>query len=137
MAAGTTLGFSGGNFTLGNNISIAGDPNFAPAAGTTQTLSGVVSDGDSPGTLAMLGPGTLVLSGANTYSGGTQVSAGTLQISGAGTLGASCGSTTLSGGVLDLGGTTQTQNGGLTLTGGTLQHGTLSRPAHSGCRRER
>ena len=32
----------------------------------------------------------------------------------------------MSGGVLDLGGTAQTQNGGLTLTSGTIQSGTLS-----------
>ena len=50
-------------------------------AGTTQTISGVISDGATPGFLGMLGPGTLVLSGANAYSGGTTISAGTLQLS--------------------------------------------------------
>ena len=54
------------------------------------------------------------------------MNAGTLQISGAGTLGNTGSATTINGGTLDLGGTTQTQNGGLTLTGGTLQNGTLS-----------
>ena len=67
MAAGTTLSFSdSGNFTIGNNITIAGDPTFTPPANTTQTVSGIISDGASAGTLAMQGPGTLVLSGANT-----------------------------------------------------------------------
>jgi fibronectin-binding autotransporter adhesin len=81
MASGTTLGFvDGGNFTLGNNISISGDPNFAPPAGTSQTLTGVISDGSSPGTLAMVGPGTLVLTGANTYTGGTVIAQGTLAV---------------------------------------------------------
>lgn len=67
-----------------------------------------------------------MLSASNAYSGGTTVSAGSLQISGSGTLGSSSGSVTVSGGTLDLGGTTQTQNGGITLSSGTVQNGTLS-----------
>jgi autotransporter-associated beta strand protein len=131
MAAGTTLSFaSTGNFTVANNITISGDPTFAPLSGTTQTISGVISDGSPPGFLEMVGPGTLVLSGANTYSGGTTVSAGTLQLSGAGTLGAASGTTTVSGGTLDLGGTTQTQ-GAVNLAGGTIQNGGLNAPITS------
>jgi outer membrane autotransporter protein len=72
------------------------------------------------------GGGTTTLSGANTYSGGTTVSAGTLALSGSGTLGNTGNTLTVSGGTLDLGTTTQTQNGGLTLGGGTIQNGTLS-----------
>ena len=128
MAAGTTLSIAGGNFTLANNISISGDTTFTPAAGTTQTISGVISDGASPGVLDLQGPGTLVLTGANTYSGGTSVEAGTLQLSGAGTLGASTGTLSVSGGVLDLGGMSQT-TGVLTLTGGTIQDGVLTSSA--------
>jgi autotransporter-associated beta strand protein len=80
MAAGTTLSFTNlGNFTIANNIQISGDPFFAPPAGTTQTLSGVISDGGSPGVVDMIGAGRLVLSGVNTYTGGTTISAGTLQ----------------------------------------------------------
>lgn len=49
-------------------------------ASTTSTLSGVIS---GPGSLTVLGSGTLVLSGVNTYSGinGTTVSGATLSIS--------------------------------------------------------
>jgi autotransporter-associated beta strand protein len=83
LAPGTTLSFmSGSNFTLTNNFQISGDPNFTPPSGTTQTISGVIADGATPGFLDMLGPGTLVLSGANTYSGGTTISAGTLDVTG-------------------------------------------------------
>jgi autotransporter-associated beta strand protein len=83
LAAGTTLSFmSGSNFTLPNNFQISGDPNFAPPPGTTQTLSGVIADGATPGILNVLGPGTLVLSGISTYSGDTTVSAGTLDVTG-------------------------------------------------------
>jgi autotransporter-associated beta strand protein len=125
MSAGTTLSFAKtANFNVANAITIAGDPVFTPPAGTAQTLSGVISDGGSPGILDMQGPGTLVLSGANTYTGGTAVSAGTLQLSGSGTLGAATATLGVSGGTLDLGATTQT-TGALTLTGGTIQNGTL------------
>ncbi|TPM39013.1 autotransporter domain-containing protein [Mesorhizobium sp. B2-3-4] len=52
--------------------------------------------------------GTLVLSGANTYTGGTTISAGTLKLDGAGTLGATTGALAIaSGGTLDLAGTNQ------------------------------
>ena len=73
--------------------------------------------------LSKVGSGTLTIGAPATYSGGTTVSAGTVQISGTGTLGSTAAATTISGGTLDLGGTTQTQNGGLTLSGGTLQNG--------------
>ncbi len=83
MAAGTTLSFlSTGNFTISNLIEISGDPNFAPPAGTTQILSGVIADGASPGTLAMTGAGTLVLSATETYTGPTTVASGTLDVTG-------------------------------------------------------
>ncbi len=83
MAAGTTLSFlNTANFTVGNPITISGDPFFAPPANTTQTLTGVISDGGAPGTLDMTGAGTLVLSAINTYTGPTNVDAGTLQVNG-------------------------------------------------------
>ena len=76
MSPGTTLSFlDTGNFTVANRITIAGDPFFTPPAGTTQTLSGVIADGGTAGTLEMNGAGTLVLSGANIYTGPTNVNA--------------------------------------------------------------
>ncbi|MCC8937448.1 autotransporter domain-containing protein [Bradyrhizobium sp. Arg68] len=83
MKAGTTLSFlATGNFNLPNRISIAGDTSFTPPAGTTQTLSGVIADGASPGSLNVNGAGTLVLGAANTYSGATFVNSGVLQVDG-------------------------------------------------------
>ena len=75
------------------------------------------------------GTGTLTIGVPASYSNGTTVTAGMLQLTGTGTLGATSAATTVSGGVLDLGGTTQVQDGngsptgGLTLTGGTVQNG--------------
>lgn len=77
------------------------------------------------GHVSKSGSGTVTLYGVNTYTGTTSLSAGTLALSGAGTLGGASASTAVSGGTLDLGGTTQVQDGGVTLTGGTVQNGTL------------
>jgi fibronectin-binding autotransporter adhesin len=54
--------------------------------------------------LAKLGSGTLVLSAANSYTGGTLVAAGTLQVANALALGSSAAALTVAGGVLDLAG---------------------------------
>ena len=84
MAPGTTLAFDGAAaYTIVNNISIAGDPIFDVGAGPAQTVSGVITDSDpvsNPGIVEKNGAGTLILSGANTYSGGTIINAGTLQV---------------------------------------------------------
>jgi autotransporter-associated beta strand protein len=88
MAAGTTLSFlNTGNFALANNITMSGNATIAPPGGTTQALAGVIADGGAPGTLTMPGPGALELDGANTYSGGTILSAGTLIAGNNGALG--------------------------------------------------
>ncbi len=73
MAAGTTLSFDG-DYTITNNITITGDPIFTPPSGHTDTIAGVISDGGgTPGVVEMNGAGTLVLTGTNTYTGGTTV----------------------------------------------------------------
>ena len=86
---------------------------------------------------------TLVMSGSNSYTGGTFVELGTLRISGSGTLGATSQNTQVLGGTLDLGGTNQTQTvlqqfaGTVQTTGATglsvvqyeLQGGTLASDA--------
>jgi len=64
-----------------------------------------------------------LLSGNNTYSGGTTVSAGTLRLSGNGTLGT--GTISISGGTLDMGGKSLANTFG-SLTDGTLANGTLT-----------
>jgi fibronectin-binding autotransporter adhesin len=93
---------------------------FALQGGTvTAALAGTGSVNQSSG--------TTTLSGANSYTGGTVVDGGTLALADDGTLGDTGGSTTVNtDGTLDLGGTSQTQNGGVTLAGGTIQNGVLS-----------
>lgn len=80
------------------------------------TQSGVISEQDGARPLEKIGAGTLTLSGANTYSGGTTISAGRLNVASDGNLGATAGGITLGSATL---GTTATFGSarGVTLTG--------------------
>ena len=81
-----------------------------PGTGVTNTYSGVIANGASNMTLTKSGAGTQVLSGANTYSGLTKISAGTLALTGGTNRLLSTGTLQFNGNntVLDLGGTSQT-----------------------------
>ena len=52
-------------------------------ASQTLTISGVVSDHNTSGSLTKAGAGTLVLGGANTFSGDTRITTGTLEVTNA------------------------------------------------------
>ena len=84
------------------------------------TISGIISDGGGGANSlgVIMGGGTWILSGSNTYTGGTQINAGTLQISNASALGA--GSVTNGDGIhaatLDVGTTNLTLAAGQTYT---------------------
>ncbi|OYU95156.1 MAG: hypothetical protein CFE21_12680 [Bacteroidetes bacterium B1(2017)] len=80
------------------------------------TLSGIVSGNTF--TLTKDGTGTLLLSGANTYTGSTTISAGTLKLNNATALGTvAAGTTITSGAVLDLYGTDYSTAETLTING--------------------
>jgi fibronectin-binding autotransporter adhesin len=110
--AGTGLLTIGtGGITNGGNLTFATNANGI-------TVNSVISSTGSV-TMNSSGPGALILAGANTYSSGTTLTAGTLQLSGSGTLGATSGTLTVNGGMLDLNGTNQSV-GNFTGLGGTI-----------------
>ncbi len=97
--------------TLSGNIALTAETTVGVAAGTTLTASGAISGGFglTKGGNATTETGTLVLSAANSYTGTTAVNAGTLLVSGSGTLGSTANPTTIASGATlafsNLGGT--------------------------------
>jgi fibronectin-binding autotransporter adhesin len=105
MAAGSSIRFTTTSGTFTNRFALDGDPTFTVDSGLTTTLTGVISDAPSPATAGVLeknGVGTLVLSAANTYSGGTKLLGGVLSADNNGALGS--GTLTFDGGTLASGG---------------------------------
>ena len=77
---------SGAN-TLPGPITLAGNTRIDVGGGSTLTESGVIDDAANSFSLTKAGSGTLALTNANTFDGGTTVNAGTLSTNNAGALG--------------------------------------------------
>ncbi len=133
VLSGGTLKATAG-FTLNNNRGIALGPNggggtISVTPGNTLTYGGIVANnGSGSDRLTLAGGGTLVLSGANAYSGGTIISAGTLQVgngSAASSLGT--GSVTDNGSLIfDLAASSSATVGAISGTGSLTQEGSGS-----------
>ena len=75
---------------------VSGDQvKFDAAAGSQLTLSGIISEATNTKVFAKTGAGTVILSGANTYTGNTLVAGGTLVVAHNAALGAAAGGTTV------------------------------------------
>jgi len=96
MGIGSIQG-SGGYFLGSKTLSVGGN-------NSSTTVTGVIQDrgsfGGTGGSLTKVGTGTLTLIGANTYTGGTTISAGVLNVSVDNNLGAASGGLTFNGGTL-------------------------------------
>ncbi len=116
-----------GNNTWTGPIILQHITSIGVAADSTLTISGVIS---TPYYwLYKVGPGTLVLTAQNTYTSGTRIEAGTLQLSGGNDRLNPASSIIITGGVLDLGGTTQNITGSAVVhfQGGVVQNGTINK----------
>ena len=118
-------GTTGGNMSLGSASLTVGSDNTSPAA-----YAGVIS---GSGTLVKTGSGTLNLAGYNTYSGGTTVNTGTLQLSSGGGVGAIRGTVTVNTGAILLttagdafGFNSGAKVNSLNIVGGTVTHNSAS-----------
>lgn len=115
----STLGFSSAN-----NVSLK-----LTLTGTNtddNQLSGVLVDrGTGKGILVKTGEGTWMLTGSHSYTGGTEIAAGTLKLASANDRLSKSGAILVSGGTLDLDGYSQTTSGSITLQAGRITNGTL------------
>jgi len=110
------VALSGSGTVTGGSGSITFAPSNAISfAGSIQGQKTVVQNG----------AGTTVLSGSNSYTGGTVVSAGTLVAGSSNALGSILSPLSVRGGVLDLGGMSRTM-GSVTLTAGEISNGSFS-----------
>ena len=126
LTAGT-YSFNNASGTVGNNLIIGGSvTGGSTSAGITLTLTGssgptgnevqgIISDGGATGGVAVSKTSNAVwkLSGANTYTGGTTITAGTLSVATTGNLGASSSALTFDGGSLQITGTALTSMSGI------------------------
>src|SRR5206468_2182746 len=147
----STIGSLSGSGTVTNNSS---NPVILTTGGdnTNTTFSGMLTDGSSSLGFIKTGSGTILITGNNTYTGGTFIGAGTLQLGNGGTTGSISGnvtdngtlafdrsdtliftgSITGSGAVSQIGsGTTilaanNNYTGGTTISAGTLQAGSAT-----------
>jgi autotransporter-associated beta strand protein len=95
------------DLTFTNNFKINNTPfgSAIDANGVVLTLSGNISDGNGPGALTIteFGGGRVILTGTNTYTGGTTICAcATLQLGTLATMGSLVGAITNDGGVFDI-----------------------------------
>ena len=116
---GATLNFGGGTLLMTGNRGVNANVSYAIADGKTAvvdtngynlTLYGAIS---GSGGLTKQGVGTLTLPGANTYTGDTKISAGTLALGNSSALGGSTLDYNSYGGTLSFGTLTSATMGGL------------------------
>ena len=123
------------NLNLGAGpVTLGGNPRVTVSAGTL-TVGGAIGDGGHACSLTKAGTGTLALGAANTYTGNTVIVAGTLALSGNGSIGSSRLLSIADGATFDVSGRTvaATLGSGQTLqAGGSTNSATLATTAGKG-----
>ena len=109
-------GLKHGTATSIGNVNLSNGGALTITDGLGATYAGVIG---GAGSVTKAGAGTQTLTGVNTYTGNTNVNAGALVLSGAGSISTSSVITVANGATLDVGGVT----GGFTLTSGQALRG--------------
>ena len=125
----------GGNFSFigTTNLNLgAGAVNLTGTRTVTVTANALTVDGaiTNTGGITKAGAGTLILNGANTYTGKTTINSGTVILSGSGTAGTIASDLEVAGGLLNLSAGTKT-NAAFTLSGGPITNGTLQATSYA------
>jgi fibronectin-binding autotransporter adhesin len=117
VTSGSTIGSLAGGGTTGGNV-VLGTKTLTVGDSTSTTYSGVIS---GSGGLTKQGSGTLTLDNANTYTGATSVNAGTLALSGSGSLASSTALSlaNVASAIFDISGVTSSSTIGSLAGGGT------------------
>ena len=119
ITAGTLrIGAGGTTGSIVGNVADSGTLAFDRS--DSVTFGGIIS---STGNLVQLGAGTLILTGNSTYSGGTTISPGTLQLGNGGTSGSIAGHVTDDGALVFNRSDSVTFGGAISGTGGLTQVG--------------
>ena len=104
----TTTGISVGDVGGAGNIDLGSKQLTVGSLNANNTISGVIS-GTGTSSLRKIGTGTLTLSGANTYTGGTTLREGTVAVSAESNLGDGAGDLVFDGGALQASATFETE----------------------------
>lgn len=123
LGSATSIKGDAGAITVGNaGIITGGGFDLTLGGGAGGTLASIL--GTNTGSLSKIDAGSWMLSGANTYTGATTISAGTLKLNNAAALGTTAaGTTVVAGSVLDLNGINYTTAEPLTLNGTGISSG--------------
>ncbi|QOZ24619.1 autotransporter domain-containing protein [Bradyrhizobium sp. CCBAU 51753] len=101
LDGGTFKADGASNLTFGNAFKVNTTGGGIDNGSAVLTIAGVIANGNGgTGVLQLTGAGTTVLSGVNTYTGGTLISAGTVQATNVASLGS--GTITLNGGIFQM-----------------------------------
>ncbi|GAB1580692.1 autotransporter outer membrane beta-barrel domain-containing protein [Phyllobacterium phragmitis] len=102
------LGDGGTSGSIAGAVALAGGTSLVANRSDSLTLGGAIS-GD--GKVVQAGTGTTMLRGANSYKGGTEINAGTLNVVSAANLGDAASRVTMNGGRLQAGASFETAHG--------------------------
>jgi autotransporter-associated beta strand protein len=123
-SAGASISVLTGTYSITAPIVLAASLAVRPSNGGSLRLGNISQALGVSAALSLSGEGELILNGSDTYTGGTTVIGGLLQVGASGAL-PTTGSVTVTGGTLDLGAFTVTTTNAVSFQGGVTQGGII------------